>query len=93
MFCTAAHGQPLIIRRHWAHSDPLKLLLLSQAQIIFTISLFTLAIHNHALFRAFGFNVAQGTHLPVVVGLELFQLMLAPCDALSECVRACASPR
>lgn len=79
-------------RSHWAHNDPAKLLALSQAQILFTMSLFTLAIHNESLFRAFGFAFAPGTALPIIVGLELFQLALAPCDALlkfvmNACVR------
>ena len=79
---------------HWAHNDPTKLLLISQAQIIFTMSLFTLFINNASLFRAFGFQVAPvglvdkllGTevldYLPIVIGLELFQLVLNPTDAL-----------
>ncbi|UZJ52350.1 hypothetical protein CBS101457_001670 [Exobasidium rhododendri] len=73
---------------HWAHSDPTKLLVLSQVQIITIMSLFTLFIHNASLFRAFGFNYVPPTvgvqvaYLPVVVGLELFQLVLHPLDSL-----------
>lgn len=92
---------------HWAHSDPTKLLVLSQVQIITIMSLFTLFIHNTSLFRAFGFNYVpqsvggkiqstiqsllgrrdsvlsvQVTYLPIVVGLELFQMVLHPLDSL-----------
>ncbi|EPQ30027.1 uncharacterized protein PFL1_02700 [Pseudozyma flocculosa PF-1] len=86
---------------HWAHSDPTKLLVLGQAQIILTMSLFTLFINNVSLFRAFGFDVAPTaaaggllsklapssasasmSYLPIVIGLELFQLILNPSDAL-----------
>ncbi|MCO5549647.1 hypothetical protein L7F22_003120 [Adiantum nelumboides] len=97
---------------HWAHSDTSKLMGLSQVQISFTMSLFTLFIHNASLFRAFGlryapltstiksallplssqvktpfaaplnsFSVSVG-YLPIVVGLELFQLVLHPLDSL-----------
>ncbi|PWZ01711.1 hypothetical protein BCV70DRAFT_199146 [Testicularia cyperi] len=81
---------------HWAHNDPAKLLLLSQVQIWVTMSLFTLFINNVSLYRAFGFQVgptllekAMGTsssdllnYLPIIVGLELFQLVLNPTDAV-----------
>lgn len=89
---------------HWAHSDPLKLLALSQLQIITVLSLFTLFINNSSLFRSFGFQyVPSGTaakviskvqhlvtgnaapvqvsYLPIVVGLELFQLVFHPMDS------------
>jgi hypothetical protein len=93
---------------HWAHSDPTKLLVLSQVQIITILSLFTLFIHNASLFRAFGFDHASTTvggklhstvesllgrrnnvsvkvaYLPIVVGLELFQLVMHPLDSLGE---------
>lgn len=89
---------------HWAHSDPTKLLVLSQVQIITIMSLFTLFINNASLFRAFGFQQATNTiagklqstvqralhkqttvqiaYLPIVVGLELFQMVLHPLDSL-----------
>ncbi|PWN53124.1 putative zinc metallo-protease [Violaceomyces palustris] len=81
---------------HWAHNDPTKLLVMSQLQIIFTMSLFTLFINNVSLFRAFNFQVGptlgekvlgiplgeQLNYLPIVIGLELFQLVLNPTDAL-----------
>ena len=81
---------------HYANNDPTKLLLLSQVQMWFTMSLFTLFINNVSLYRSFGFQVgptllekAAGTpssqllnYLPVIIGLELFQLVLNPTDAL-----------
>ncbi|CCF51569.1 hypothetical protein NDA11_003043 [Ustilago hordei] len=81
---------------HYANNDPTKLLVLSQVQICFTMSLFTLFINNVSLYRSFGFQVgpsllekAAGTpssqllnYLPVIIGLELFQLVLNPTDAL-----------
>lgn len=74
---------------HWAHSDPVKLVLMSQLNLVLMLSLFTLFIHNASLYRAFGFvqRVAPGAlvvepYLPVMVGLELFQLVLNPTDAV-----------
>lgn len=74
---------------HWAHSDPTKLLLVSQLNLVLMLSLFTLFIHNASLFRAFGFAshasagaVVVEPYLPVIVGLELFQLVLNPTDAV-----------
>ena len=74
---------------HWAHSDPVKLVLMSQLNLVLMLSLFTLFIHNASLYRAFGFvqRAAPGAlvvepYLPVMVGLELFQLVLNPTDAL-----------
>ncbi|WFD32226.1 Ste24 endopeptidase [Malassezia sp. CBS 17886] len=77
---------------HWAYSHPTKLLLLSQAHLVLTLTLFTLFMHNMSLFAAFGFYIgpasaSHGAHafapyLPVFVGLELFQLVLNPSDAL-----------
>lgn len=77
-------------------------------QIILSMSLFTLFIHNASLFRAFGFNltptagiaakISEASHqitgtinaassvrvgyLPIVIGFELFQLVLSPTDSL-----------
>ncbi|SNX87339.1 probable zinc metallo-protease [Melanopsichium pennsylvanicum] len=81
---------------HYANNDPTKLLVLSQMQIGFTMSLFTLFINNVSLYRSFGFQVgptliekASATsssqllnYLPIIIGLELFQLVLNPTDAL-----------
>lgn len=110
---------------HWAHSDPAKLLGLSQVQIAVTMVLFSLFIHNASLFRAFGFEqtgavgssvqqakatmnrflpslvwasppsalrslfsarqvpvTVHATYLPLVVGLDLFQLVLHPLGSL-----------
>lgn len=93
---------------HWVHSDPLKLLVLSQVQIISILSLFTLFIHNASLFKAFGFQyipssgaakvvskvqhmVGMGnnapvlvSYLPIVIGLELFQMVFHPLDSVGE---------
>ena len=98
---------------HWAHSDPTKLLVLSQVQIITIMSLFTLFINNASLFRAFGFQQATNTiagklqstvqralhkqttvqvaYLPIVVGLELFQMVLHPLDSLGMSPLSCVS--
>ncbi|WFD43081.1 Ste24 endopeptidase [Malassezia psittaci] len=74
---------------HWAHSDPTKLLVVSQLNLILMLSLFTLFIHNTSLFREFGFAMRAGPgihvvepYLPVMVGMELFQLVLNPSDAV-----------
>jgi STE24 endopeptidase len=81
---------------HYANNDPTKLFILSQVHIWVTMSLFTLFIHNVSLYRSFGFQVgptlfekAIGTstsdilnYLPIIIGLELFQLVLNPTDAL-----------
>lgn len=79
---------------HWKHSDPLKLLVLAQLQIALTFSVFAGFIGNVSLFRAFGFNVSSTqTYLPIIIGLELFQLVLSPTDAvlqflMNSCVRS-----
>lgn len=81
---------------HWAHMDTFKLLLIGQSQILLQMSMFTLFIHNVSLYRSFGFQAApslleklSGTKLgtmqpflPVIVGMELFQLIVGPLDAL-----------
>ncbi|CAO1636099.1 unnamed protein product [Sympodiomycopsis kandeliae] len=76
---------------HWKHSDPLKLLVLAQLQIALTFSVFAGFIGNVSLFRSFGFNVSS--YLPIIIGLELFQLVLSPTDAvlqflMNSCVRS-----
>lgn len=76
---------------HWAHMDTSKLLLIGQAQILLQMSIFTLFIHNVSLFRAFGFQVgpslldkasASRPYLPIMIGLELFQLVVGPLDSV-----------
>lgn len=71
---------------HWAHSDPTKLLVLAQLQIAFTFAVFAGFIDNASLFRSFGFATTttkgEVPLLPVIIGLELFQMVLAPLDAL-----------
>lgn len=72
---------------HWKHSDPAKLLILAQAQIGLTFALFAGFIGNVSLFRSFGFHVGStgpgsATYLPIIIGLELFQMVLSPTDAV-----------
>ncbi|KDN48443.1 hypothetical protein K437DRAFT_255552 [Tilletiaria anomala UBC 951] len=83
---------------HWAHMDTGKLLLIGQVQILLQMSIFTLFIHNVSLYRAFGFSAAPNlfekalgtklpaaqSSLPVIVGLELFQLVVGPLDAFTK---------
>ncbi|CAO1621310.1 unnamed protein product [Parajaminaea phylloscopi] len=65
---------------HWKHGDPLKLFLLGQLQIGLTFAVFAGFIDNASLFKSFGFDTRP--YLPIVIGLELFQLVLSPTDAL-----------
>lgn len=68
---------------HWKHRDPLKLLVLANLQIALTFGVFAGFIGNVSLFRSFGFNVSSTAgYLPIIIGLELFQLVLSPTDAL-----------
>ena len=66
---------------HWSYSHPTKLLIVSLTHLVLQLTLFSFFIHNASLYRAFGFGSAL---LPVVIGLELFQLVLNPADALTK---------
>lgn len=70
---------------HWKHRDPTKLLLIAQAQVALTFGVFAGFIGNVSLFRSFGFNVSttQG-YLPIIIGLELFQMVLAALDVVLQ---------
>lgn len=65
---------------HWKHGDPLKLFLIAQLQIGLTFAVFAGFINNVSLFKSFGFDTSS--YLPIIIGLELFQLVLSPTDAL-----------
>lgn len=65
---------------HWKHGDPLKLFLIAQFQIGLTFAVFAGFIDNVSLFQSFGFDTSD--YLPIIIGLELFQLVLSPTDAL-----------
>lgn len=92
---------------HWHYSHPAKLLLVSQANLIMTLALFSFFIKNvyvpatrrntdnSSLYSAFGFQLGSRSavlsptmvvepYLPVLVGLELFQLVLHPTDTLLQ---------
>lgn len=69
---------------HWSHSDPLKLMFVAQLQIWFQMSLLALFIHNRSLFRAFGFPAGPSDLMPIMIGMELFQLVVLPLDTVVQ---------
>lgn len=73
---------------HWSYSHPAQMMTVSVLQLTLTLSVFTLFFKNAALFRAFGFSgphaVARVSYLPVLVGFELFNMVLKPTDALVQ---------
>lgn len=80
---------------HWSYSHPTKLLFVSLAHMFFTLALFTFFIKNGSLYAAFGFraakqpgwpqwNVVTAPYLPVLVGLDLYQLVLNPTDTMVQ---------
>lgn len=69
---------------HWSHMDNLKLMLVAQLQIWFQMALLALFMHNRSLFDAFGFPTDKSDMLPVLIGMELFQLVVSPLDTVIE---------
>ncbi|WFD22287.1 Ste24 endopeptidase [Malassezia equina] len=73
---------------HWSYSHPAKMMTVSVLQLTLTLSVFTLFFKNSSLFRAFGFSgshaVARVSYLPVLVGFELFNMVLKPTDAIVQ---------
>lgn len=73
---------------HWSYAHPAKMLSFSVLQLTLTLSVFTLFFKNAALFHAFGFGgthaVARTPYLPVLVGFELFNMVLKPTDAIVQ---------
>ncbi|KOS15481.1 caax prenyl protease 1 [Malassezia pachydermatis] len=74
---------------HWKYGHPTKLVAMSFVQIFLNLCVFAVFIHNKSLFRAFGFGsdasaVARVSYLPVMIGMELFNLVVHPADALLQ---------
>lgn len=67
---------------------PSKLLLVAQANLLFTFTLFSVFIHNRALFSSFGFDPRLATSgpaggpQPIVIGFMLYQLVFEPMDTV-----------
>ncbi|WFD36605.1 Ste24 endopeptidase [Malassezia cuniculi] len=78
---------------HWHYAHPTKSLFVLQIQLFANIGLLALVLTNTSLFRAFGFElgphaihscIVREPYLPVLVGLELLQLLSYPLDALTS---------
>lgn len=76
---------------HWKNRDPTKLLVLAQVQIAMTFTVFAVFIDNRSLFKAFGFSAQP--YLPIIIGLELFQMVVAPLDSVLKFVNNSAVRR
>ncbi|KAI9748257.1 MAG: hypothetical protein M1815_003413 [Lichina confinis] len=61
---------------HWSLSHTIKLFGLSQFHAFYILALFSLFINNKSLYEAFGFT----TERPILIGLVLFNQILAPMD-------------
>jgi STE24 endopeptidase len=77
-YCTT---QPTDIAAH-----PSQLLLLSEGNLLFSLTLFSVFIHNKALFGSFGFDPQlavsspYGGPQPIAIGFMLYQLLSEPLD-------------
>lgn len=78
---------------HWRMAHPTKSLAVLQVQLVVNLGLLALVLTNASLFCAFGFElgahavrgcVVREPYLPVLVGLELLQLLSYPLDALTS---------
>lgn len=69
---------------HWYFTHPTKLLLIAQSHLLFTLTVFSIFIHNQSLFASFGFDprLATASPQPIVIGFMLFQLVLDPLDTV-----------
>ncbi|WOO77532.1 putative CAAX prenyl protease 1 [Vanrija pseudolonga] len=73
---------------HWYLSHPTRLILIAQGHLLFTLFIFSIFIHNKALFEAFGFDPRlavsspTGGSQPVVIGFILYQLLFEPLDTV-----------
>lgn len=66
---------------HWRRRHALRAFALACAHNALVFALFARFLENDALYRAFGFALAPGTH-PVVIGLALFLAVYEPVDSL-----------
>jgi STE24 endopeptidase len=69
-------------------AHPSKLLLVAQSHLFFTLTVFSIFIHNASLYSSFGFPPALATHnpaggaQPIIIGFMLFQFVLTPLDTV-----------
>lgn len=75
---------------HWYLSHPTRLLLIAQGHLFFTLAIFSIFIHNKALFSSFGFDPSlavqspNGPPQPIMIGFVLYQLLFEPLDTLAK---------
>lgn len=71
-------------------AHPTKLLLIAQTHLLFTLTAFSVFIHNQSLFRSFHFDPRlaisspTGGPQPIVIGFMLYQMVLGPMDAIVQ---------
>lgn len=71
---------------HWYYSHPMRLMLIAQAHLLFTLAVFSVFIGNKALFASFGFDpsLAVGPPRAVCIGFTLYQLLFGPIDTFVQ---------
>jgi STE24 endopeptidase len=67
---------------HWKHHHILLMLASSQLSLFVSLSLFSFFLFNPSFFASFGFPRSSG--LPVVIGMQLSQALLAPVDTVAS---------
>lgn len=69
---------------HWAHSHMIKTLIFMQISILGTFYLFKFVMNHQPLYAAFGFGTGYdiGYEKPLIIGLTIFQQILAPLGIL-----------
>ncbi|KAI0631482.1 peptidase family M48-domain-containing protein [Trametes polyzona] len=67
---------------HWYYMHPTQLLLLSQVHIFTILALFPAFLHAPPLLRAFDFPPAVAAKPPTIVAFLLYQMLLAPLEAV-----------
>lgn len=71
---------------HWYYNHPMRLMLVAQSHLLFTLTVFSIFIGNKALFQSFGFDpsLAVGPHRAVCIGFTLYQLLFGPIDTFVQ---------
>jgi Zn-dependent protease with chaperone function len=77
---------------HWKFWHPTRLLIIAQGNLLWTLGLFAVFIHNKSLFASFGFDPRLavespvGGPQPILIGFMLYQLLFEPLDTFVKFV-------
>jgi len=66
---------------HWYYNHPMKLLFISQFNIFFILTAFSVFQHSPPLLKSFGFPNQIAAQPPTLVAFWIFQLLLTPTEA------------